>query len=322
MRWNLLALTAGFVLDWIFGDPRWLYHPVRAIGVLISRGETIFRRVFPKSPQGELAAGAFFAVFVILVSSVLPFLLLFLAWKINVWSAFALSVFWDYQLLAAKSLKTESMRVLDALQEKNLPKARQAVSMIVGRDTERLDEEGVAKAAVETVAENTSDGVIAPMLFLALGGPVLGFLYKSVNTLDSMVGYKNETYLYFGRFSAKLDDVVNWIPARVSGFLMALASPLSGLSLGHAFRIYLRDRKNHASPNSAHTEAAAAGALGVQLAGNAWYFGKLYEKPSIGDPLRSVEHEDIRRVNRLMYRTSVLALAGIWVLWLLWKVLQ
>ena len=317
MRWNLLALTAGFVLDLILGDPRWLYHPVRAIGLLIDKGEMAFRRIFPKSRQGELTAGVFFAFFVVFVSTLFPFLILLLAWKLNPWLAFALCVFWDYQLLAARSLRMESMRVYDALEDKDLPKARRAVSMIVGRDVDRLDEEGVAKAAVETVAENASDGVIAPMLFLALGGPVLGFLYKSVNTLDSMVGYKNERYLYFGRFSAKLDDVLNWIPARMSGLLMVLASPLFGFSGKAAFRIYRRDRRKHASPNSAHTEAAAAGALGVQLAGNAWYFGKLYEKPSIGDPTRPVEYEDIRRVNRLMYGTSALALLVIWAFWLL-----
>ena len=312
MKWNLLALTAGFVLDRIFGDPRWLYHPVRAIGLLIGWGEQGFRKVFPKSVKGELAAGIFFAIFVILISSVVPFFALRLAWKVNARLAFVLCVFWDYQLLAAKSLRTESMRVYDALKEGDLAKARQAVSMIVGRDTEKLDAVGVAKAAVETVAENTSDGVLAPMLFLALGGPVLGFFYKSVNTLDSMVGYKNERYLYFGRFSAKLDDMLNWIPARVSGLLMVPASLLCGFSGVGAFRIYRRDRRKHASPNSAHTEAAAAGALGIQLAGNAWYFGKLYEKPAIGDFLRPVEYEDIRRVNRLMYVTSVLALLGIW----------
>ncbi len=316
MRWNLLALTAGFVLDLILGDPRWLYHPVRAIGLLIDKGEMAFRRIFPKSRQGELTAGVFFAFFVVFVSTLFPFLILLLAWKLNPWLAFALCVFWDYQLLAARSLRMESMRVYDALEDKDLPKARRAVSMIVGRDVDRLDEEGVAKAAVETVAENASDGVIAPMLFLALGGPVLGFLYKSVNTLDSMVGYKNEKYLYFGRFSAKLDDVLNWIPARVSGLLMVIASPFTGLSMGQALRIYRRDRRNHASPNSAHTEAAAAGALGVRLAGNAWYFGKLYEKPFIGDSLRPMEYEDIRRVNRLMYAASILALTGIWGLWL------
>ena len=318
MKWNLLALTLGFVLDRIFGDPRKLYHPVRAVGLLISFLEKGFRRVFPKSQGGELAAGVFFGISVVLVSTAVPGVLLWLAYRISPWCTFGLAVFWDYQLLAAKSLKTESMKVREALAAGDLAAGRRAVSMIVGRDTENLTEEGVAKAAVETVAENTSDGVTAPLLYLALGGPVLGFFYKSVNTLDSMVGYKNEKYLYFGRFSAKMDDVLNWIPARVSGLLMVLASPLAGLSMGGAFRIFRRDRRNHASPNSAHTEAAAAGALGVQLAGDAWYFGKLYQKPSMGDPIRPVEYEDIKRVNRLMYRTSELALLGVWILFLLY----
>ena len=201
------------------------------------------------------------------------------------------------------------MKVYDALKEGDLEKARYAVSMIVGRDTQALNEEGVAKAAVETVAENSSDGVVAPLLFLAIGGPVLGFFYKAVNTLDSMVGYKTDKYLYFGRFSAKLDDVLNYIPARISGLLLVAASPLAGLSISGAWRIWLRDRRNHASPNSAQTEAAAAGALEVQLAGDAYYFGKLYKKPTIGDPIRSVEYEDIRRMNRLMYAGVILALA-------------
>jgi len=297
------------VLDLILGDPVWLYHPVRAIGLLISKAEKGFRALFPKTAKGELAAGTFFAVFVICVTTGAAALVLFLAGRVHFWLAFLLWVFWDYQILATKSLKTESMKVYEELKKGDLPGARHAVSMIVGRDTQNLTEEGVAKAAVETVAENTSDGIIAPLIFLALGGPVLGFFYKSVNTLDSMVGYKNEKYLYFGRFSAKLDDVVNYLPARISGLLMVAASLLTGLDAKNAWKIYRRDRRNHASPNSAHTEAAAAGALEIQLAGNAYYFGKLYEKPTIGDPIRPVEYEDIRRVNRLLYATALLALA-------------
>ena len=309
MKFHILALILGFLLDLAFGDPRWLYHPIRLIGNLTAWAEKPFRAVFPKSEKGELTAGVFFAVFVVAVSTAVPALVLFLAEKISIWLAFALEVFWSFQILAAKSLKTESMRVYEALKEGELEKARKAVSMIVGRDTERLTEEGVAKAAVETVAENFSDGVVAPLIFLAVGGPVLGFFYKSVNTLDSMVGYKNDRYLYFGRFSAKLDDVLNFIPARISGLLLVAASPLAGLDVKGAWRIFKRDRKNHASPNSAQTEAAAAGALGVQLAGDAWYFGKLYKKPTIGDALRPVGYEDIRRVNRLMYAAICLALA-------------
>ena len=308
MTFHISALVLGFLLDLAFGDPRWLYHPIRLIGNLIAWAEKPFRAAFPKSEKGELAAGTFFAVFVVAVSTAVPALLLALASRLSSWLVFALEVFWSFQILAAKSLKSESMKVYAALKEGDLPKARKAVSMIVGRDTQKLTEEGVAKAAVETVAENSSDGVIAPLLFLALGGPALGFFYKAVNTLDSMVGYKNDTYLYFGRFSAKLDDVLNFIPSRISGLLLVLASPLAGLSMEGAWKIFRRDRRNHASPNSAQTEAAAAGALGVQLAGDAYYFGKLYKKPTIGDPLRPVEYEDIRRVNRLMYAAVCLAL--------------
>lgn len=308
MAFHISALVLGLLLDLAFGDPRWLYHPIRLIGNLLAWAEKPFRAAFPKSEKGELAAGTFFALFVVAVSTAVPALLLALASRLSSWLVFALEVFWSFQILAAKSLKSESMKVYAALKEGDLPKARKAVSMIVGRDTQNLSEEGVAKAAVETVAENSSDGVIAPLLFLALGGPALGFFYKAVNTLDSMVGYKNDTYLYFGRFSAKLDDVLNFIPSRISGLLLVLASPLAGLSMEGAWKIFRRDRRNHASPNSAQTEAAAAGALGVQLAGDAYYFGKLYKKPTIGDPMRPVEYEDIRRVNRLMYAAVCLAL--------------
>ena len=267
MTFHISALVLGFLLDLAFGDPRWLYHPIRLIGNLIAWAEKPFRAAFPKSEKGELAAGTFFAVFVVAVSTAVPAILLALASRLSLWLVFALEVFWSFQILAAKSLKSESMKVYAALKEGDLPKARKAVSMIVGRDTQKLTEEGVAKAAVETVAENSSDGVIAPLLFLALGGPALGFFYKAVNTLDSMVGYKNDTYLYFGRFSAKLDDVLNFIPSRISGLLLVLASPLAGLSMKGAWKIFQRDRRNHASPNSPQTAAAAAGALGVQLAG-------------------------------------------------------
>ena len=227
-----------------------------------------------------------------------------------------------YWVLATKSLKTETMKVYDALKEGNLKKACFAVSMVVGRDTEVLDDIGVTKAAVETVAENASDGVIAPLLFLMIGGAPLGFFYKAVNTMDSMVGYKNDKYLYFGRAAAKFDDVLNYIPARLSGMLMCGAAAFCGMDSKNAWRIYRRDRYNHSSPNSAHTEATAAGAMHIQLAGNAYYFGKLYEKPTLGDPDRPVEYEDIPRVNRLLYATAILSLVvfglvkGI-VLWLI-----
>lgn len=215
-----------------------------------------------------------------------------------------------YQIFAVKCLKTESMKVCQCLKEGNLAQARTAVSMIVGRDTECLDEEGVAKAAIETVAENTSDGVIAPMLYLAIGGPVLGFFYKAVNTMDSMLGYRNEKYLYFGRAAAKLDDAANFVPARISACLMIAVSFFAGshFSGRGAFAVYKRDRRKHASPNSAQTESVCAGALGIRLAGDASYSGKIVKKPYIGKELRKVEYEDIVRANRLMYGTAWLCM--------------
>ena len=306
---TLAALLTGYVLDLIFGDPRQIYHPIRIIGNLIAVLEKGIRQVFPKTSKGELAGGTVLVVLVVLICTAVPAALLGLAAWIHPAVYWLLASFWCWQILATKSLKTESMKVYAPLKEGDLPAARRAVAMIVGRDTERLTEEGVAKAAVETVAENTSDGIVAPLIFLALGGPALGFFYKAVNTMDSMVGYKNERYLYFGRTAACLDDVLNFLPSRISAWLMILAAAFLGMDGKNAKRIYLRDRRNHASPNSAQTEAVMAGALRVQLAGDAWYFGELYKKPTIGDPFRAVEPEDIVRANRLMYLTSALALA-------------
>ena len=306
MKTALAALIVGYGLDLLLGDPSFLYHPIRVIGNLIALLEKWLRKVFPKTPKGELAGGVFLVILVCLAGYGVPALLLFAAFKIHPVIGFLLEVLWCWQIPATKCLKDESMKVYQKLKENDLPGARYAVSMIVGRDTENLSETGVTKAAVETIAENTSDGVIAPLLFLAIGGPALGFLYKSINTMDSMLGYKNDKYLYFGRCAAKLDDVANYVPARLSGWLMVAASAFVKMDVKNAAKIYRRDRRNHASPNSAQTEAAMAGALDVQLAGNAYYFGKLYEKPTIGDGIRPVEVEDIRRSNRLLYATAIL----------------
>ena len=308
MELSILAVVLGFVLDLLIGDPHWLYHPIRLVGALISALEKLLRGVFPKNKNGELTAGVFLLALTAGITTGCAWGLLYLAGRIHPWVRFALETVMCYQLLATKALKDETMKVYTALSQGDLKQARYAVSMVVGRDTEVLDETGVTKAAVETVAENASDGVIAPLLFLAIGGASLGFFYKAVNTMDSMVGYKNDKYLYFGRAAARFDDVLNYIPARLSGALMSVAASFCGLDAGNAWKIFLRDRRNHSSPNSAHTEAAAAGALHIQLAGNAYYFGKLYEKPTIGDPDRPVEYEDIRRVNRLLYATAVLTL--------------
>lgn len=306
--YSLAALVAGFVIDLILGDPRWLYHPVCVIGNLISFLEKGIRKIFPKTEKGELAGGMLEVLLVCLLSFGIPFLAVRFLYQMSPWAGFALETFWCYQLLATKSLKSESMKVYDRLKNGTIEEARYAVSMIVGRDTQELTEEGVTKAAVETVAENASDGIIAPMFYMAIGGISLMFLYKGINTMDSMLGYKNDKYFYFGRCAAKLDDIANYIPARLSGWLMVLATVFVKLDLKNAAKIYRRDRRNHASPNSAQTEAAMAGALRVQLAGNAYYFGKLYEKPTIGDKLRAVEIEDIPRANRLLYATSGLGL--------------
>ncbi len=301
-----IAFCLGMVWDFIVGDPKGWYHPVQAIGWLVAKMETWTRHCFPKTKAGERMAGAVFTVSVVGISTILPAVALALCYQIHFVVGVLLETVMCGMLLAARSLETESMAVAKALETQGLAKGREAVSMIVGRDTAALDEEGVIKAAVETVAENTSDGVVAPLCYLALFGGAGGFFYKSINTMDSMVGYKNEKYRYFGTAAARLDDIVNFIPARISACAMLLACPLCGLDAREAFRIFRRDRYCHESPNSAQTEAVLAGALRVRLAGDAWYFGKKKEKPTIGDDTRPITRADIKQSNRLMYTASAL----------------
>ena len=304
---TLAAVLCGFLLDIIAGDPRRLYHPVRIIGKLTEGLERLLRKIFPKTKKGERAGGAALAILVFLISGAVPAVFLCLCLKISRWLCFAFEIIMCWQIIAVKSLKDESMKVYKALKDESLESARYAVSMIVGRDTGNLSGEGVTKAAVETIAESTSDGITAPLFYMMIGGPVLGWMYKSINTMDSMIGYKNEKYQYFGTWAARADDVLNFIPARLAGLFMVIGSFICGLDGKNAWRILRRDRKNHKSPNSAHTESAMAGALNIQLAGDAYYFGKPVKKPTIGDALRPVEAEDIKRANRLMYTTSVLS---------------
>ena len=307
LKYYAAALMAGFVLDLVFGDPKWMYHPVIFIGKTISFLEKNIRKIFPKTPTAELIGGGVLVLFTLVVSGGVPWIILYATGLIHPALQWAAGAFMCYQLLAVKCLRDESMKVYNALKSGTIEDGRRAVSMIVGRDTQALDEKGVVKAAVETVAENFSDGVLAPMFYMLIGGPVLMFIYKGINTMDSMVGYKNDRFLYFGRCAAKLDDVANYIPSRIAGLMLILAAYIGPFSGKDAKRIFLRDRRKHASPNSAQTESAAAGALQIQLAGNAYYFGKLHEKQFIGDPIREIEVDDIKRMNNLMYIASTLS---------------
>ena len=303
------AVLGGFVLDALFGDPAWLPHPVVYMGKAISKLEKFLRPRLPKTPQGELLGGAIVAFCLPVGTFLLTGLVCWGAARLHPLLGLAVQMFWCGQALAARGLVQESTNVYKELKKPDLPGARKAVSRIVGRDTAELTAEGVTKAAVETVAENASDGVIAPLLYMLIGGAPLALTYKAINTMDSMLGYKNEKYLYFGRVPAKLDDVANYIPSRLAGLLWVAAAALTGNSARGAWKIWRRDRRRHASPNSAQTESACAGALGVQLAGPAYYFGQYYPKLTIGDALRPIEPEDIIRANRMMVAESILALA-------------
>ena len=316
-----VSIFAGFLLDCLLGDPMSRAHPVVLMGKLISFLEKALRPRFPKTPRGERTAGTVLAILVPLISASIGFLLLYLAWLVHPWVYFVLSAFLCWQCFAARCLMTESKKVVSCLEKEGLEAGRRQVAMLVGRDTGRLSEEQVIKATVETVAENTSDGVVAPLCWMILFGAVGGLFYKAVNTMDSMVGYKNDRYLNFGRTAAKLDDGVNYVPARLSALAMVSAAYLLKLDGPNAWRIWRRDRRNHASPNSAQTESVCAGALGVQLGGNASYFGKLYKKPTIGDPRRAVERADIDRACKLMYGTSGLLLLAYGLILLLGGVL-
>ena len=318
--WSLCALFLGFGIDLIVGDPHSIPHPVIFIGKLITAIENVVRRVFPKTVRGENVAGGVLWLLVVVISTAVPALFLWLCYALNTWLGLALESIMCWQILATKSLKDESMKVYAALKTGNIEKSRYAVSMIVGRDTANLDDKAVARAAVETVAENTSDGIVAPLLFLAIGGAPLGFFYKAVNTMDSMLGYVEMPYKNIGLVPAKMDDVMNFIPARFSAFLMLLGGWFLRLDVKNGWKMFRRDRFNHASPNSAQTESVCAGLLGLRLAGDAWYHGELHKKKFMGDALREIEHEDIPRACRLLYATAILALmicGGIRLLFLL-----
>ena len=314
---TLIAIVIGFILDLIFGDPHSLPHPICLIGNLISFLERNLRKIFGFSNNGLLFGGGVLVLIVISTCFALPYALLYLAGMVNPWLAFALETLMFYQIFATKCLRDESMKVYYALQKGDLDEARLMLSWIVGRDTKNLSEAEVTKGAVETIAENTADGIIAPMFYMFLGGAPLAFLYKGINTMDSMVGYKNEKYLYFGRCAAKLDDVANFIPARITGLLMIGAAYFLNLDVQGAWKTFWRDRYNHLSPNSAMTESVAAGALNIQLGGGHFYFGKWVHKDTIGDDIRPVKAEDIVATNNLLYMTAILSLILFTLIYLL-----
>lgn len=306
----LCAALGGALLDLLFGDPAWLPHPVVFMGRYIAWFERRVRALLPKTPRGELWGGALLALSLPALTFAVALVVCLLARRVHWGLELAAQTFWCAQALAAKGLATESCRVYEALKTGGLPAARTAVARIVGRDTARLDAEGVAKAAVETVAENFSDGVAAPMLCMFLGGAPLALAYKAINTMDSMVGYTNERYLYFGRVPAKLDDAANYLPSRIAALFLISAAALTGQDARSARRVWRRDANKHLSPNAGQCEAAMAGALGVQLGGDAWYFGERHEKAALGDPKRPTAPEDILAANRVMYAAGVLLCAA------------
>lgn len=306
--YTLLAVVIGFCIDLLLGDPHGFPHPVVLIGRLIAALERSLRACLPKTPRGERLAGGILWLIVVFLATAVPAGLLYLAYRLSPWLMVAIESVMCWQILATRSLKTETMKVFCALARDDIPAARHAVSMIVGRDTAELDERGILAAAVETVAENTSDGVVAPLMYLLLGGAPLGFFYKAVNTMDSMLGYVEPPYRHIGLIPAKMDDIFNFIPARASALLMLLAGWLMRFDGKNGLRIFRRDRYRHASPNSAQTESVCAGLLGIRLAGDASYHGVLHRKPYIGDALRPIERADIPNACRLLYGTALLAL--------------
>ena len=301
-------LIVGFVLDILFGDPDFILHPVVIIGRLISFLEKSIRGFLPGTKTWERVGGFILTILVVGISTIVPFLAITIIGKLSHILRLILELFWCWQLLAMRSLKKEALWVYDKVQDGDLVGARKQVGRIVGRDTSNLSMKEIIKACIETVAESTSDGVIAPLFFMVIGGVPLGFFYKATNTLDSMVGYRSDRYRYFGTASARLDDVLNFIPARLTALFMIIASKLLGLDSGNAIKIWRRDAGKHLSPNSGNPESACAGALDIELGGDAYYFGKRYEKATLGNPIREPEAEDILNAIKLMELSSIISL--------------
>ncbi|WIF94964.1 cobalamin biosynthesis protein [Caminicella sporogenes] len=297
----MISIFTGYFMDLIFGDPYWLFHPIKFIGMLIKRLEKLLRKIFKKR---EKIGGIVLALSTIGLVYFITYSILSMARALNPLLENVVKTFMVFQILATKSLDVESKKVYYPLKEGNLLRARKFLSYIVGRDTENLSKREIIRATVETIAENISDGIIAPLFYIFLGGAALGMTYKAVNTLDSMVGYKNDKYIDFGWASARIDDIVNYIPARITSIFIVIASAVLGFNYKKSFKILVRDGRNHSSPNAGYPEAAVAGALGIQLGGTNVYFGKPVYKPTIGDEEKSLEVEDIDKTIRIMYLTS------------------
>ena len=296
-----IKIWIAYVLDLIFGDPQNVVHPVQVIGKIISAGEKVLLR-----KKYKFLAGAVLNIFTVSITYTSMYLIS-KSVKISVFFMI-IEIYLMYTIFSINSLAREGNRVYRILKEGDIEKARKDLSYLVSRDTETMDEKMIIRSTMETISENTVDGIVAPMFYMFLGGMPLAMAYKAINTLDSMVGYKNEKYMDFGKFSAKVDDAANFIPARITGILIVLASMILGYDYKNSLKIFLRDRKNHSSPNSAHSEASVAGALGVQFGGKVSYFGKEIDKPTIGDKTKEFELEDIRKNIRIMYVTSFLSL--------------
>ena len=297
----------AYGIDLMIGDPYWFPHPIRAIGKLISYVENIIRKT-TSSPLGLKIGGFILTLTTVLITYFTTYFILALVKDIHIYLYYLMNIVLLWTTIATKCLKEESIKVYNALKNKDILLGRKLLSYIVGRDTTHLNNSQITKAVIETVAENTSDGVVAPIFYMFIGGAPLALAYKAINTLDSMVGYKNEKYLYLGYASAKLDDIANFIPARITGIMLVIASGILRLNMGQSLKILIRDRRNHSSPNCAYPEAAVAGALGIQLGGSHYYFGKLVYKPTIGDDIRGVDNHNIIDTIKLMYVTSLLAL--------------
>ncbi len=309
------VFLGAYIIDIIIGDPRWFPHPVVIIGKAVRFLEGKIRRT---SLIGRKKGGIILCFAVVIPT-------FFITWGVvegclfvNALLGAIITVLFASMTLATRSLFDESKAVIDTLNNGNIVEARKKLSMIVGRDTENLDEQEICRAVIETVSENLSDGIVAPMFYLAIGGLPLAMAYKAVNTLDSMVGYKNDRYGDIGWFSAKMDDMLNWIPARLSVFLIVIASFILMYNWRNSWKIMRRDGQNHPSPNSGMPEAAAAGALNIQLGGKSRYFGKIYHKPAIGDRIKEIDRGDVKKAWVIMFASSLLmAAVCVLTLWLI-----